>query len=34
MADTIETKTDGELRPFSIERRRTEESSPGRTTYV
>jgi glycine oxidase len=34
MADAIETKADTELRPFSIERRRTEESSPGRTTYV
>jgi glycine oxidase len=34
MADAIETNTDAELRPFSIERRRTEESSPGRTIYV
>jgi glycine oxidase len=34
IAGAIETKTDAELRPFSIERRRTEESSPGRTTCV
>jgi glycine oxidase len=34
IADAIETKTDAELRPFSIERRRAEESSPGRTTCV
>ena len=34
MADAIEPKTVLELRPFSIERRGTEESSPGRITYV
>ncbi len=34
MADAIETKADAELRPFSIERRRTEESSLGRTIHV
>jgi glycine oxidase len=34
MADAIETGTVSELRSFSIERRRTEESSPSRITYA
>jgi glycine oxidase len=34
MADAIENKSDAQLLPFSIERRRTEESSPGRTMYA
>jgi hypothetical protein len=34
MADTIENKAVAELHSFSIERRRTEESSPSRITCV